>query len=308
MFFLIAAGCFGAKGIPGDENDSERWELLSINPRNKEEVAKWNEDIILTITTGKTLSQSEYLNRELSLQKKTKLYRKILESVSANINDASTALNQTNQDLRNGINLSCFVGAVLLPEMAIALKEGNTSVFSERFKQILYILPVTDTGYSFVITPLLNLIPQGAYYSNDIINDNTKLVDRLLEKCQKVLDRNKNIPAKRLYFIRKNIVSLETLRMNLILMKFYQQNQRWPAEKEAKAFPRRFAERIDYHESDGYFSYQLSFPTLKMTSKASVMPREENTDIIIKKAKEWVPFKIILSEDISKELKAPQEK
>ena len=38
LFFLIASCCFGAKGIPWDENESERWKLLSIDARNKADV------------------------------------------------------------------------------------------------------------------------------------------------------------------------------------------------------------------------------------------------------------------------------
>ena len=299
LSFLVACSCcFFTEKVFSNEKNTENWEFLSINAQNLSEVESLNKDIMVTVITGKPPARSKAVDRELSLQKETELYREILDRASRNKEDHTTAF--TKDNLQNGLNLSCFVAGVFLPEMAIALKDGNTSFVAERLDQILHILPVTDMGYSFVISPLFALIPQGAYYSNisgDIATDSINMVDRLLEKCRSVIENNKNIPAGKLFFIKKNIVSLETLRMNLSLMKFYQKNRRWPAEKEVRKSSILFAETVDYHEADGSFSYQLFFPALKMKSEASVMPLEKNQEIIIKRIKDWVPLKITPLED-----------
>ena len=208
----------------------------------------------------------------------------------------STALTEEGHDIQNGINFSCFVAGVFLPEMAIAVKKGDAALLFERFEQILYILPITDDAYSFVIAPLFALIPQCAYYSN--ISDNTanhikNIIENLLKRYKVIMVNKSDISVEKLYFLKKNITSLETLRVNLFLMDFYQKNQRWPTEDEIKKISLFFASELDYHSTDGSFSYKLFFSPLKMMSKVNGMPKEENEKIIIRKVMKWVPFEII---------------
>ena len=78
-----------------------------------------------------------------------------------------------------------------------------------------------------VAAPLFSLIPQSSYYSHkdNNIRNMINMVENLLKNGKTVLRQNQNILEKQLYFFGKNIISLETLRINLYLMDFYQQNQ-----------------------------------------------------------------------------------
>ena len=224
----------------------------------------------------------------------TRLYQEIITRANNNkIHNAMTLIEQ-NHNMRDGINFSCFVSSVFLPEMSIALKKGNIALFSERFEQILHILPITNMAYSFVIAPLFALIPQCAYYSNipeATTNYIINIVKNLLKRYKVIITKS-HISTQKLYFFRKNIISLETLLVNLFLMDFYQKNQRWPNEDEVKKNPMFFASELNYRSTRGAFSYKLFFESLKMKSEVNGLSKEKDEKLIIKKVMEWQPFEI----------------
>lgn len=270
------------------------WKFLSIDTNNRAAVTELNKDIVFIVALGKSLSENKYAEREIELQKMTKLYQEIITHANNNKKDNSTTLIEENDNRQVGINFSCFVASVFLPEMSLALKKGNIALFSERFEQILHILPVTDKAYSFVVAPLFALIPQCAYYSNipqDTTNDITNIAKNLLIRYRIILTKSKP-STPQLYFFKKNIISLETLLVNLFLMDFYQKNQRWPDEDEVKKIPLLFASGLNYRSINGTFSYKLFFDSLKMKSEVNGLAKEKEEKLIIKKVMELQPFKI----------------
>ena len=118
------------------------------------------------------------------------------------------------------------------------------------------------------------------------------MVENLLKNGKTVLRQNQNILEKQLYFFGKNIISLETLRINLYLMNFYQQNQRWCNEDEINKIPLFFAEKVNYRQADGAFSYHLFFPELKMRAEFTVFSNDKITNAMIDNYKKLPSLKI----------------
>ena len=292
---LVIFSCFTLMAESVNEKKSiAEWKFLSIDTNNRAAVAELNKDIVFVVALGKSLSENKYAEREIELQKMTKLYQEIITHANNNKKDNSTTLIVENYNRQVGINFSCFVAGVFLPEMSLALKKGNIALFSERFEQILHILPITNKAYSFVVAPLFALIPQCVYYSNipeDTINDITNIVKNLLMKYRIIITQSKPSTTQ-LYFLKKNIISLETLLVNLFLMDFYQKNQRWPDEDEVKKIPLFFASELNYRSINGAFSYKLFFESLKMKSEVNGLSKEKDEKLIIKKVMGLQPFKI----------------
>lgn len=297
LFFITFACCACANEKEMIGKNFTKWQCLSIDTQDKSAVANLNKDIIFTIVHGYIPTNSHIAN-EIKLQKQSKLYQEIMNCVEDNKKGYSLMLPKLNrnayQGMNNGVNLSCLVASVFLPEMAIAIKNGDFSLTMERFEQTLYMLPITDVGYSFAIIPLFSLIPQSSYYSHkdNNIRNMINMVENLLKNGKTVLRQNQNILEKQLYFFGKNIISLETLRINLYLMDFYQQNQRWCNEDEINKIPLFFAEKVNYRQADGAFSYQLFFPELKMRAEFIVFSNDKITNAMIDNYKKLTSLKI----------------
>jgi hypothetical protein len=292
---LVIFSCFTliAESVNKRKNIVE-WKFLSIDSNDRAALTELNKDIVIVIALGESRSENKYAEREIKLQKKTKLYQEIITHANNNKKDNSTTLIKENHNIQAERNFSCFVAGVFLPEMSLALKKGNIALFSERFEQILYILPITNNAYSFVVAPLFALIPQCAYYSNvpeDTTNHLIKIIKNLLMRYKIIINKSKPSTSK-LYFLKKNIISLETLLVNLFLMDFYQKNQRWPDEDSVKKIPLFFASKLNYRSINGAFSYKLFFKSLKMKSEVNGLLKEKNEKLIIKKVMELQPFKI----------------